>query len=100
MNTWDQIRNYLQARISTESYTNWLAGTSLLDVAGDHLTVSVPDRETLTWLETEYSHLVQRAIHELQLGIRRVSYEAKASNNARNQVPLADLLDPQAPSAQ
>jgi chromosomal replication initiator protein len=77
MNSWDQIRNYLQTRISSESYENWLAGTSYLETEGDRLTVAVPDRETRTWMETEYSTLVQNAIHELGLGIREVAYEAQ-----------------------
>ena len=85
MNPWDQIRNFLQARISTESYQNWLISTSFLDLNGDSLTVSVPDRETRAWMETEYSHLVQSAIHELGLRVRHVSYEPQANRGARSQ---------------
>ena len=30
MNPWDQIRNCLQQKISSESYDNWLKGTAFL----------------------------------------------------------------------
>jgi chromosomal replication initiator protein len=93
MNSWDQIRNYLQARISTESYDNWLAGTGYLEMVGDRLTVAVPDRETRTWMETEYSHLVQNAIHELGLVIREVNYEAHPTRGAKSQVAVMEAVE-------
>ena len=55
MNDWDQIRNYLQRKVSADSYDNWLKGTACVGQEGDTLYVSVPDRETRLWLETEYS---------------------------------------------
>ena len=54
MNYWDQIRDYLQQKVSAESYDNWLKGTAFVGLDGDTLFVSVPDRETRAWLETEY----------------------------------------------
>ena len=51
MNSWDLIRNYLQQKLSAQSYDNWLKGTSFLETDGATLFVSVPDRETREWLE-------------------------------------------------
>ncbi len=62
MNYWDQIRNYIQQKVSTESYDNWLKGTGFTAQHGDILLVSVPDQETQAWLETEFSSLVRTAI--------------------------------------
>src|SRR5664279_2659556 len=78
MNYWDQLRNYLQQKVSAEGFDNWLKGTALVGQEGDTLYVSVPDRETRAWLETEYSSLILAGIAELALPFRRVSYEPVA----------------------
>src|SRR5260370_36598853 len=85
MNYWDQIRNYIQARVSTEGYENWLKGSLFVGLEGDALYVSVPDRETRTWLETEYSNLVWNGIRELALPVRSVNYESLAVRGVQNQ---------------
>jgi chromosomal replication initiator protein len=82
MNYWDQLRNYLQQRVSQESYENWLRGTSFAGLTGDTLFVSVPDRETRAWLETEYSTLVRTGIKELGLPVTQVMFEAQAARDA------------------
>ena len=49
--------------------------------------VSVPDRETRAWLETEeYSVLVRGAIRELNLPVEHVRYEAEPEKGLANQV--------------
>src|SRR5205807_9588649 len=86
---WDQIRNYLQSRVSLEGYANWLKGTTFVGLEGDTLYVSVPDRETRTWMETEYAGLVKNGIRELALPVRRVSFESQAIHGTRNQALAA-----------
>src|SRR5271169_6201154 len=89
MNYWEQIRSYLQARISLESYENWLKGSSFVGLEGETLFVSVPDRETRTWLETEYSSLIKAGIQEMALPIRHVSYESEITKGKQNQALAA-----------
>src|SRR5215510_10195340 len=89
MNFWDQISRYLQQKISHESYDNWLRETSLVAGDGDTLYVSTPDRQTRTWLETEYSQLIRNAIRELGLTIRRVSFENQVPTGVTNQALAA-----------
>lgn len=89
MNYWDQIREYLQARVSLESYDNWLKGSSFVGLDGDTLFVSVPDRETQTWLETEYANLIRVGIREMALPVRHVSYESQAARGVQNQALAA-----------
>ncbi len=79
MNDWDRIREHLQKKVSSESYNNWLRGASFIGMEGDTVFVSAPDRETRTWLETEYAVLVRGAIQELGLHVRHVSYECAAA---------------------
>ena len=90
MNFWEQIRDCLQHKISAESYDNWLKGTTLLAMDEGTMLVSVPDRETRAWLETEeYSTLVREVIRELNLPVARVSYEAKPEKGMFNQATAA-----------
>jgi chromosomal replication initiator protein len=89
MNYWDQIRNYLQTRISPESYDNWLKGASFLNLDGETLFVSVPDGETRTWLETEYSSLIMVGIQEMMLPVRQVTYQSAAIRGKTNQALAA-----------
>ena len=83
MNHWDQIRGYLQKKISEESYDNWLRGTSFVEVSGDTLFVAVPDRGTRAWLEREYSVMVKVAIEELGLPVGQVAYEPAPVRNVQ-----------------
>ena len=87
MNYWDQIRNYLQQRVSVEGFDNWLKGTAQVGQEGDTLYVSVPDRETRSWLETEYASLILSGIAELGLAVRRVSYETAAPRAVQPMAP-------------
>jgi len=90
MNYWDQIRSYLQAKVSTESYDNWLKGTSFQGIDGKTLLVTVPDRETLMWLETEFAPLIGSAIKELSLQVARISYEPRPERGVRVLTALAE----------
>jgi chromosomal replication initiator protein len=75
MNPWQQLLDHLQKKVTAEGFNNWLRGTAYLGSEGDTLCVSAPDRETRTWLETEYAPHVRAAIKELGLNFRHVSYE-------------------------
>src|ERR1022692_3983273 len=87
MNYWDQVRKYLQQKVSAEGFDNWLKGTTLVGLEGDTLYVSVPDRETRAWLETEYASLVLAGIAELALPVRRVCYETMAPRAPQAMTP-------------
>ncbi|SPF43257.1 chromosomal replication initiator protein DnaA, DNA-binding transcriptional dual regulator [Candidatus Sulfopaludibacter sp. SbA4] len=94
MNFWDQIRNYLQRNISQQGYDNWVKGTAFVGIDGETLLVSVPDRETRTWLETEYAGIVRSGIHDLGLPVRQITYEAPPIQGIVNQALAAvDDLD-------
>ena len=86
MNYWDQIRDFLQNRVSTESYQNWLKGTAFLGLDGTVVLVSVPDRETRAWLESdEYTALLQSAIRHLNLPVDRIAFQAEPEKGMTNQ---------------
>jgi chromosomal replication initiator protein len=89
MNSWDQIRNYLHSRLSQESYDNWFSGANYVCANGETLTVSVPDRETRTLLETEYAGVVNGAIRDLKLPVRQVNYNSAPERGTLNQTIAA-----------
>ncbi len=85
MNAWDQIRNYLQLKVSAENYNNWLKGTAFAGLDGTTLFVTVPDRETRAWLEREFPAMIRSAIQELVLPVKHLTYEAEATRGPMNQ---------------
>jgi chromosomal replication initiator protein len=80
MNSWDQIRNYLRQRVSAEGYDNWLKSTAFISEEAGRLSVLVPDRDTRSWLETEYAPWIREGIRDLALPVREVLY---ATDNVR-----------------
>jgi chromosomal replication initiator protein len=86
MNSWDQIRGYLQRKISAESFNNWVKSTEFIGMDGNTLFVSVPDGSTRSWLETEYAGMVKSGILELRLPVDEVSYEVRTSRVPQNHV--------------
>ena len=83
-NGWDQIKRYLESRISTEAYRNWIQKTDYEGQEENRLLVRVPDEVTKQWLEQEYGDQVRTAIHDLSLPIREVRYELGLSQPFTN----------------
>ena len=75
MNTWDLIKRQLEAKLSADSYQNWVSKTQFSHIEDSRLSVAVPNEETRTWMDTEYSGLVAAAIRELGLPLSGVAYE-------------------------
>src|ERR1017187_2880451 len=84
MNAWDQIRDYLQLKVTAENYNNWLKGTTFAGLDGTTLFVTVPDRETRAWLDRVFQMMIRNAIQELALPVKHVTYEAEATRGPMN----------------
>ena len=87
MNYWDQIRHYLQGKVSADGYDNWLKSTAFLEQAADTLRVSVPDRDTRSWLETEYAQWIRDGIRDLALPVLQIQYETEPGRSTRAPFP-------------
>jgi len=74
-NPWDQIREALRNQLPSASYENWFRDTALAANDGDCLLVTVPDAETLTWVEREYRELITQTLRTLQLPFTRVAFQ-------------------------
>src|SRR5262249_10842146 len=95
MNYWDQLRNYLQKKVSSQEYENWLRGASFAGMENGTLSVAVPDRETRTWMEREYTPLIREGIQELLLPVRAIAYQVEVPRGQRN--GAAAVLDESIP---
>ncbi|MBM3300129.1 MAG: chromosomal replication initiator protein DnaA [Deltaproteobacteria bacterium] len=80
MDVWEQIKTQLAARLTLESYQNWLANTNLLRADGSRVWISVPDITTKLWMEEEYGDLVRSTITEMKLPVTEVIYDSPGSS--------------------
>jgi len=72
---WEQIKSLLAVKLGEGAYQNWISRTALGTMRDGDLTVRVPDQTTETWIRQEYSSQIRAAIQDLNLPVRRVSYE-------------------------
>ena len=79
MTPWDLVKQKLEQYISTESFQNWFSRTRFHSAEDGVLRVTVPDRQTKHWLESEYAEQVAKAIRDLGLPFRTVEYEFSSS---------------------
>jgi len=85
MNPWEQIKQHLATKISTEGYQNWLAKTEYSQADGSTIWVQVPNEAAKEWIEEEYGMWVHSALMELKLPYRKVSYDvAHALENKKS----------------
>jgi chromosomal replication initiator protein len=90
MNPWDQIKRELESSLSVESFQNWVNRTSFAGIENSTLLVSVPDRETKTWMESEYADRVRSIIREFRLGVADVEYVCRGYAQAPRAAEPAD----------
>src|SRR6476620_3592720 len=80
-NIWEQIKQYLETRISSEAYRNWIEKTEHEGQDGTRLRVRVPDDVTKQWVEQEFGDHIRSASRELNLPIGEVQYEIGSCHN-------------------
>ena len=87
MNTWEQIKQEISTSISHESFQNWFADTELSHQDGSGIFIRVPNDDTRTWMEKEYSERVKQAITKLGLRIPSIRYEVKTDRLRAGSIP-------------
>jgi chromosomal replication initiator protein len=96
MNPWDQIKKELEARLSPESYQNWISRTVFARLEGTTLGVNVPDEATKKWMETEYATQVIEIARKLGLGVERLDCELSSRNHLSRVVESVEFEPPSA----
>ena len=95
MNPWDRIKKELEAKLSPESYQNWISRIDYMGIDGATLVLGVPDESTRKWMETEYASEVLAVARQLRLPIARVDYLQPPSREAGDyETPPASSLNP------
>ena len=77
MNGWEQIKRFLQSRLTSEEFHNWISRTELITEDQAIIRVAVPDQVTRDFLIQEYGGQVVAALAELHLPGRQVLYEVR-----------------------
>jgi chromosomal replication initiator protein len=80
-NPWDQIKNRLAGKISSQAYQNWVMRTSFEGMDGATLQVSVPDQVTKDWMENEYGEDIRCSFRELNLRVDQVQYSVRPAQH-------------------
>jgi chromosomal replication initiator protein len=94
MNAWDEIKIRLEAKLSVESFENWVAPTRFLRIERRILWVSAPDEETRNWLESEYAGAINPLVRAA--GLTAIAYElAEKQGGASQAGPSGDAREPE-----
>ncbi len=75
MDTWEQIKGWLEAKLPAGAYQNWISRTALGSLNNGQLTVHVPDESAEAWIRQEYTPQIRMAIEELKLPVQTIQYE-------------------------
>jgi chromosomal replication initiator protein len=94
MNPWDRIKHELEAKLSPESYQNWIGRTFFARLEGSTLSVTAPDESTKRWMESEYAAQVVLIARQLSLGIERVEYELTSASQNYSQNHASRMAEP------
>ena len=100
MNPWDRIKHELEAKLSPESYQNWIGRTYFARLEGSTLSVTAPDESTRRWMESEYAAQVVVIARQLSLGIERVEYElanATTDHSQNHALRVSESSEPEPP---
>jgi len=89
---WEQIKGWLANKLGEGAYQNWISQTALGSLRDGDLTVRVPNESTEAWIRQEYSAQIRAAISELNLPIRKISYEIGFAAAANGHASLATSL--------
>jgi len=93
MNTWDLIKRQLEAKLSTDSYQNWVSGTEFSHIQDKTLFVVVPNEETRVWMDSEYAPLVSAILNDMRAGLSRVVYELPQNGRTTEEGSKDDLFN-------
>jgi chromosomal replication initiator protein len=92
-NAWDQIKQYLEARMTSEAYRNWVQRTEFGGLEGGTLRILVPDDVSRQWLEQEYGDQIKAALTDLDLPVKLIRCETGSipfhSNGGPVEAPVA-----------
>jgi chromosomal replication initiator protein len=73
-NPWNQIKQILAGKISSQAYQNWVMRTQFESLEAGEMRIAVPDIVTKEWMEQEYAEDIRIAARELGLRLDAIVY--------------------------
>ncbi|NMA68357.1 MAG: chromosomal replication initiator protein DnaA [Desulfitobacterium sp.] len=89
---WQETLGKLQNELSRPSFETWLSSTSLLDIEGDTLIISVPNEFTKDWLESRYAPIIRSTVQSIlgqSINLRFVVSQPKETESILKEQPLS-----------
>jgi len=81
---WASACNILKKELSESSFKTWLEPVSLVILAGESATLSVPDKYYSKWLKDHYETLITSALEEVTGNKYSILYQVIAINNKKD----------------
>ncbi|MDP3993696.1 MAG: chromosomal replication initiator protein DnaA [bacterium] len=72
---WRAVLGSLELSLSKAKFTTWFKNTSVLDQAGDRITIGVPNAFTKEWLTNKYHQEILKALRSVNPEIKQVEYQ-------------------------
>lgn len=72
---WQYILTEMQSKISKPSYDTWLSQTTVKELQGDILSISVPNEFTKNWLDQRYTDVIDGLLYEMTGSKLTVKFE-------------------------
>lgn len=88
---WQETLGKLENELSRPSFETWLSSTSLLDIEGDTLIISVPNEFTKDWLESRYAPIIRSTVQSIlgqSINLRFIVSQPKEPENILKEQPL------------
>lgn len=82
---WSKISGLLQSRVSADTYDRWFARLVLLEDNGTHLMLAADDEICVTWVETNYAHLIQEAALIVLAGPRNLIFKVMGDESTHQE---------------
>jgi chromosomal replication initiator protein len=76
---WQAVLGELEVGLSKANFTTWFKNTSLLDVSGGNIVISVPNIFTKEWLENKYHKQIAEALRKALPEVNSVTYQVGGS---------------------
>lgn len=90
---WQATLGELELQLSKAHFMTWFKHTHILTMSDGHITISVPNTFTKTWLEKKYNMAILKSLqHVLNIPIREVSYEVKAPGAQTSSLPKENVI--------
>lgn len=89
---WQAVLGELEVGLSKANFTTWFKNTSLLDVSGGNIIISVPNIFTKEWLENKYHKQISEALRKVIPELNSVTYQVGGASTIKED-PVVEAVE-------